>query len=232
MSVITRALRTLGLSTVLAVSALSAQAQSSTVCGPDVLATIAKQLAPNPKISEAENLKLQAQLYEQYSFCGTGDAKNIPPTDPFYAAANQCGAKATYTGSLYYEEMSCCGYDPQRRAFACPVKIKQNFGFGLAANPGSREYVLHCVDAGAGFVPVGQDSVHLADSTLAPSWQFAVIANAVDNLQTVQPTTGLARNARSILSWNFKPVNAAGQLDCNYKPIWGNVLEYKIRLNQ
>ncbi|MDZ7811984.1 MAG: hypothetical protein U5L74_02230 [Ideonella sp.] len=159
-----------------------------------MLANIAKQLAPNPKISNAENPKLQAQLFEQWSFCGTEDAKNISPSTPFFSAANQCGAKATYTGS--------------------------------------REYVLHCVDAGSGFVPVGQDSVHLADSTQKPSWQFAVVAQAVDNLQTVQPTTGLTRSARSILPWNLKPVNADGQLDCNYKPIWGNVLEYKIRLNQ
>ena len=61
------------------------------------------------------------------------------------AAARQCGAKVSYVGSLYYEEMPCCGYDPQRRAFACPVKIKQNFGFGASPLPGSREYVLHCV---------------------------------------------------------------------------------------
>ena len=229
---LTQALRLLALPPLLALASLSAQAQSNTACGPEILEDIAKQLAPNAKMSDAENLALQAKLNEQYSFCGEADSKNIPPSDPFFTAVAQCGAKASYVGSLYYEEMSCCGYDPQRRSFACPVKVKQKNGFGLAANPGSREYVLHCVDSGQGLVPVGQDSVHLANSTATPPWQFAVVAHAVDNLQTVQPTNGVTRNARSILSWNLKPVNAAGAPDCNYKPIWGNVLDYKIRLNQ
>jgi hypothetical protein len=122
--------------------------------------------------------------------------------------------------------MPCCGYDPQRRAFACPVKIKQNFGFGAAPNPGSREYVMHCVSAGNGFMPVGQDHVHLSNSTSPPPWQFGVVTHAVDNVQTVQPMNGSTRTARSILSWNLKPTG------CDYKPIWGNVIEYRIRLNQ
>ena len=67
------------------------------------------------------------------------------------------------------KEMSCCGYDPQRRQFACPVKINQPFGFGTAPLPGSREYVLHCVaDATGVFVPVGHDSVHLANAIVKP----------------------------------------------------------------
>ncbi len=55
-------------------------------------------------------------------------------------------------GSLFYEEMSCCGYDPQRRSFACPIKVKQNFGFGPFPLTGSLEYVKHCVQDG---VPAG-----------------------------------------------------------------------------
>ena len=210
-------------------TAWAAQAQDKTACGPEILSDIAKQLAPNFKKSEDEQLKLQAQLYDQYSFCGTEDAKNLPATDPFYTAARQCGASVSYNGSLYYEEMPCCGYDPQKRSFACPVKIKQTFGFGLAPTPGSREYVLHCVADSAGiYQPVGQDSVHLADAPAgsAPTWQFAVVAGAVDNLQTVQPMNAATRSAKSILSWNFKPTS------CDYKPIWGNVLQYRIRLNQ
>lgn len=229
---LTRTLRLLALTPLLALASWSAQAQSNTACGPEILEDVAKQLAPNPKLSEADVLALQAKLYEQYSFCGQEDGKNLPPTDPFFTAAAQCGSKPSYVGSLYYEEMSCCGYDPQRRTFACPVKVKQKTGFGASPTPGSRQYVLNCVDSGLGFQPVGQDSVHMANSTGTPPWQFAVVANAVDNLQTVQPMNGVTRNARSILSWNLKPVNAAGDLDCNYKPIWGNVLDYKIRLNQ
>lgn len=222
---LSRILRSLALAPLLALAGVTAQAQTTTLCGAEVTEEVAKQLALNAKLSEADQLALQAKLYEQFSYCAN-DAKNVPPDDNFYVAARQCSAAATYIGSLYYEEMPCCGYDPQRRAFACPVKIKQNFGFGTAPNPGSREYVMHCVNAGNGFMPVGQDHVHLANATSAPPWQFGVITHAVDNVQTVQPMTGATRTARSILSWNLKPTN------CDYKPIWGNVIEYRIRLNQ
>lgn len=225
-STLTQWLRALALAPLLALAGLSpAQAQSDTVCGPEVTESVAKQLALNVKLPEADQLALQAKLYDQFQYCAQ-DGLKIPPDDPFYTAARQCGAKVSYVGSLYYEEMPCCGYDPQRRGFMCPVKIKQNFGFGTAPNPGSREYVLHCVDAGNGFVPVGQDHVHLSNATTAPPWQFAVLAHAVDNVQTVEPMNALTRNARSILSWNLKPTS------CDYKPIWGDVIEYRIRLNQ
>ncbi len=63
--------------------------------------------------------------------------------------------------------MSCAGYDPQRRQFASPIKIKQTFGFGGAPLPGSREHVLHCVaDVGGILRPVGHDSVHLANAII------------------------------------------------------------------
>jgi len=206
---------------------LMAHAQASTVCGPDIKTELAKALEGSEKMSAAEQTQLQASLYQKYKYCGTYDAAALPATDTFYTATRQCGAKVAFTGSLYYEEMSCCGYDPQRRTFACPVKIKQPFGFGAAPLPGSREYVYHCIaDAAGVFQPVGDDSVHLANSVLAPTWQFAVVANANNNLQLVQPMSGAARRARSILSWNLRPTS------CNYQPIWGNVLEYTVRLDQ
>ena len=34
------------------------------------------------------------------------------------------------------------------------------------------------------------------------------------------------RRARSILSWAFTPTS------CDFMPIWGNALNYKIRLDQ
>ena len=65
-------------------------------------------------------------------------------------------------------------------------------------------------------MPVGHDSVHLSNALagLAPTWQFAVITNANDNLQTIQPMNNQTRIARSILSWGFPPTG------CNYVPIW------------
>lgn len=204
-------------------------AHAKSICGPEVKAEVAKALSEVASASTAEKLAVEADLYEQFKFCAE-DSAEIAKDDSFFRAARRCGAKVSQLGSLFFEEMSCCGYDPQRRQFGCPVKIKQRFGFGGAPLPGSREYVLHCVaDPNTGtLVPVGSDSVHLANELLGqnPSWQFAVIANANRNLNTVQPMNGATRRARSILSWGFEPTS------CNFQPIWGNALNYRIRLDQ
>jgi len=204
----------------------AAQAQTQPVCGLEVKEEIVKALAGVEGVAEAEKLAVEKKLYAQFEYCAQ-DAQQVPTT--FYTAARQCGAAVSNLGSLFFEEMSCVGYDPQRRQFAAPIKIKQTFGFGPAQLPGSREHLLHCVaDANGALVPVARDSVHLADAigNQTPTWQFAVIANANQNLQTIQPMNGQTRRARSILSWALPPT------DCNYTPIWGNALNYRIRLDQ
>jgi len=200
----------------------SAMAQSA-ICGPEIKQQVADALAK--ATDDASKFALEKELYAKYQFC-IGDSQSVPPT--FFAAARECGAAVSNLGSLLFEEMSCSGYDPQRRQFASPIKIKQPFGFGGAPLPGSREYVLHCVADGAGVLkPVGRDSVHLSDSPNgAPTWQFATIVSATENLYTVYPMDGATRRAKSILSWNLRPT------DCNYTPIWGNALNYRIRLDQ
>lgn len=211
---------------VLAVSLPSAAlAQTTTVCGPEVKAEVAKTLAAAAGASDTQKLALEKELYTKYQFCAQ-DAQFAPST--FVAAARECGASVSNLGSIFYEEMPCVGYDPQRRQFAAPIKIKQTFGFGAAPQPGSREHVLHCVADAAGVLqPVGRDSVHLADAVnQLPSWQFAVITNANQNLQTIYPLNQATRRARSILSWAFTPTS------CNFTPIWGNAVNYRIRLDQ
>jgi hypothetical protein len=206
---------------------LAALAQGQTYCGPEIKEEVAIAVANVKDAPDADKLAVEAGLYAKYQACAQ-DAKLFPSAS-FEAAARQCGASVSNLGSIFYEEMSCCGYDPQRRQFACPVKISQTFGFGTAPLPGSREHVLHCVaDANGTLLPVGQDSVHLANAIQGqePTWQFAVIANAIWNLHTIYPMTGQTRRARSILSWALTPT------DCNYRPIWGNALNYHIRLDQ
>jgi hypothetical protein len=201
-----------------------AHAQATTVCGNEVKEDVVKLLSTVENGTDAEKAAVEAQIYAKYQYC-LQDAQLAPST--FIAAARECGSTVSNLGSVFYEEMPCVGYDPQRRQFAAPVKIKQNFGFGGAPLPGSREYVLHCVADPAGVLrPVGVDSVHLANSTDFPSWQFAVITNANQNLGLIQPMNGATRRARSILSWNLQPTG------CNYTPIWGNAVNYRIRLDQ
>src|SRR6267142_1303609 len=204
----------------------AALAQDRAVCGPEVKEEVAKVLASVEGASDAQQSAVQQELYVKYQSCAQ-DAKFAPST--LYLAAQECGAGVSNLGSTFYEEMSCSGYDPQRRLFASPIKINQTFGFGNAPFPGSREFVLHCVaDAAGVFVPVALGSVHLANAIgyQVPTWQFAVIAPATQNLQTVLPLNGQTRYARSILSWALPPTS------CNYQPIWGNALNYRIRLDQ
>jgi hypothetical protein len=203
-----------------------ASAQTQTYCGPEVKEEVVKALAGVDGAPDEQQLAVEKDLYAKFQYCAQ-DAVAFPVSSTFIAAARECGATVSNVGSLFYEEMPCAGYDPQRRQFAAPIKIKQTFGFGPAPLPGSREHVLHCVaDATGVLVPVARDSVHLANSIYPPTWQFAVIANANQNLQTIQPMNGETRRARSILSWEFTPT------DCNYQPIWGNALNYRIRLDQ
>jgi len=199
----------------------------TTACGPEVKAEVVKLLADADTLADDAKASLYASVYEKYSFCGTADVPLTPST--FFVAARECGAAVSQLGSLFYEELPCAGYDPQRRQFAAPIKIKQVFGFGGAPLPGSREYVLHCVaDANGVYQPVGRDSVHLSDEQygVPPTWQFAVITSATENLQLIQPMNGATRRARSILSWQIPPTN------CGFQPIWGNALNYRIRLDQ
>src|ERR1044072_5204254 len=114
-----------------------AHAQTASVCGPEVKAEVAKALSAVAAASDNEKLSLEAELYAKYQFCAQ-DSQVVPSA--FVAAARECGATVSNLGSIFYEELSCAGYDPQRRQFAAPLKIKQTFGFGPAPLPGSRAH--------------------------------------------------------------------------------------------
>jgi hypothetical protein len=94
---------------------------AETVCPQDVKAFVLKTLTST---DQAKLKDTQDSLYKQFAYCAQ-DAQNVSAADTFFVAARQCGAKVSYLGSLFYEEMPCCGYDPQRRQFACPVQVKQ-----------------------------------------------------------------------------------------------------------
>src|SRR5690349_11845383 len=93
----------------------SVSVQAQQTCGPEIKAEAAKELSEIANLPEDAQPEAQAKLYEKYKFCLQEDA--LPE---FHSAARQCGAKVSNLGSTYFEEMSCCGYDPQRRQFGCP----------------------------------------------------------------------------------------------------------------
>jgi len=196
-------------------------AQAKPTCGPDVRGSIVQVLEGAGATAEPEaeaSLKLQSQLYAQYKHCAV-DPLPAPVEGPV------CGTSA-YRGSTYYERMRCCGYDPQHQFFACPVEILQSTGFGNAPMPGTFEHVLTCIDRGNGWEVAARDNVHLADAVNGgPNWNFQVFARARATLAKL-PLQGQTLPARSILSWQLVPTG------CNYQPIWGEVLDYQIRLDR
>lgn len=199
--------------------------QEKTVCTESTKAEIAKLLAvdaiqKDPTSSEA--MAYEAKVYEKYSFCSK-DAQDIQALSPIISQA-YCG-KLAYLGNTSFEKMRCCGYDPQKKLFGCPIEVLLPVGFGTAPFPGSYENVLTCVDFGAGFEPVARDRVHLANAVSgSPIWNFAVIAKAGGRLAEL-PLKGQTLRARSILSWGFMPSS------CGFRPYWGDVIDYQIRLD-
>ena len=95
-----------------------------------------------------------------------------------------------------------------------PLRLKTRPGWDVAVNA----LVVGVVSPAAGWA--------ITRTPWEFPWQFAVIASARDHLETVYPMDGSTRRAKSILSWALTPT------DCNYTPIWGNALNYRIRLDQ
>lgn len=179
-------------------------------------------------LSKEERLLAEAELSKKLKSCRE---KKYIPRD-YYSTVKGCGASATHVGDLRYSEMGCSGYDPQRRMFASPIKVKR-FCSGFNGHP---EYVYHCVlnPDNNQWVYVGHDSVNRDGNypSGASSWQFAVLSTAkrfrnyYGQSPLTYPLNGETRTARSIHSFIFEPTS------CDFKPGFGSVLEYKIQLEQ
>ena len=205
-------------------AALASQAGAQQVCGDDVKLEVAKILNQYADPSSKEALQVQQDLYKKFEYClkdaaGDGDAAKR-------LSERACG-KVPFVGSLYWEQMPCCGYDPQEQTFACPIEILRDTGYGGAPFPGSYEHVLVCVDYGAGLVPVARDSVHLADniSGAAPIWNFAALPEVFNERFLARHFDSRTYAARAILAWSIAPAS------CKQPPIWGHAVDFKIRLD-
>lgn len=173
-------------------------------------------------------------IADKYAGCVAADqpqpAEPVPqtpnPNDPNLPPSIQI----VDTGSTFWEAIDSCGYHPQRKELACSVEVRQRFGYGgvPALQPaGSYEYVLFCVDYGAGLVPVNVNGFHIHDEAFGvqPNWYFAAVVSA-DELLFQQPLVGQTLKARAILSWGIPP-----GLNCNFVPVWGNQADFRIRLD-
>lgn len=187
------------------------------------------------------------ELYAQYGNCAASDPGSAPGDVCASTTASPAATDSdermlaaiinpswppyqiiTNTGSTYYEAMTSCGYHPQKKQAACVIEIRQRFGFAgvPGGGPGSFENVLFCVDLGAGLVPINVGTVHVHDEAFGvqPRWYFAALIPANGAL-AARPLNGMTYAARAILSWAWAPNN------CNFRPVWGNQIDFRIRLD-
>ena len=185
-------------------------------CDPAARQKISERLARKAEPS------LQREIWKEHLECAADGKMALADERSRY---EYCG-RLVYAGDLHFERLRCCGYEPQKKLFNCPVEIEHPTGFGAFPVPGSYEYVLTCIELDGAWKAVALDRVHLADAVSGkPPWYTAVTAEARNPLESM-PLDGRALEARSILSWNLSPGN-----NCDYQPIWGNTIEYRIRLD-
>jgi hypothetical protein len=148
-------------------------------------------------------------------------------------------AAGPVNGSLAFEEIRACGFYPQETRLECIIDIKQNFGYGGPLETfGSTEYVSFCVDWNNDGVfqnteLVGQGNVVLHDGSARTNYAVYRDINIPGGLRTrttgpstaTTTTNGPILRARATLSWVTPPTG------CNFAPIWGNIFNFRIRLD-
>lgn len=132
--------------------------------------------------------------------------------------------------STAYEAIKSCGYHPQREEAACTIDIRQRFGYGgvPAINTGTHEWLLFCVNFGAGYVPIHTSALHVHDEPFGvdPRWSQAAIIQANPQLHALANNGQTVGRARVILSWLVNPAN-----NCNFMPIWGNRSDFRFKID-
>jgi hypothetical protein len=166
-------------------------------------------------------------LYTKYGNCTASSTAMVAPASGITAITDEANTFVNF--NINWERIESCGYHPQREEADCAIEIRQNGGYGgpICAAGGSHEWVMLCVNFGAGLVPVGTGEVHVHDApagAVAP-WDFGVVVQGAPRL------TGLLNNgatlpARAILSWAIIP-----PANCNWAPVWGNWANFRLRLD-
>ena len=174
-------------------------------------------------------------LQAKYAGCVSGDPSSATVSAAMFmqeesGIEQELGEANTpaFSGNTFWERIQSCGYHPQREEAVCAIEIKQTTGFSgrICVGPGSTEYVLLCVNLGAGLVPIHTGTVHVHDApagAVAP-WDFGVVTQANAAL-AARANNGATLPARAILSWAIPPAN------CNAVPIWGNAVNFRLRLD-
>jgi len=135
-----------------------------------------------------------------------------------------------FTGNVFWEEITCVGYNPQTATLEAVVAIKQPFGYsGGLCTAGSKEYVRFFVDYGSGWEDLGFTSFDAHDIP-DPGGSLHPIDYMV---RMALPDTGHRRccqkavipRVRAVLSWNTPPTT-----DPNALNPFGNRMDAHIQL--
>ncbi|HEC84552.1 MAG TPA: hypothetical protein ENI48_04835 [Thioploca sp.] len=197
---------------------------------------ICKSVTSREEVAEALQAGIEPeQISEVYAAC-------LPPAEPpnfnedGEPVQNVISSKKSGWGNTKFEELTGCGYHPQRRELVCVVKLKQQSGYGgtppYPANMGSFEWVKFCVfhfTHPIGWESVNISAVHVHDRpeiAMLPPYYYGVVIQANPRLHQAL-VNGQTLWARAALSWGALP-SAQAWCPPGY---WGNSKFLKIKLD-
>ena len=125
-----------------------------------------------------------------------------------------------------YESLSRVSYDPLRQQLCAAITIRQPNGYSdNVLNNGSEEFVRFYVsyDEGLRWLDQGMLLVNVFDASTSKPRSYEV-TQLIIPLEDVP--SGIVPRVRAILSWNLPPPTLAP----DWKPVWGNVVESSIRM--
>jgi hypothetical protein len=175
----------------------------------------------NKKTQKGEQAPPEAHARERSSF------KALLLTNPNYFG-NLVGSSLQpvlpLTGSTFYEELACVGYQPQQERLEAVVYVYQPSGYGTnVCGPGTPEYVRFYLsfDGGATWQDQGLTSFqafNIPEGTDGAKRLEYAVSLPIDPARKFCFFNPLIQ-VRAILSWN----NAPPANSPNWLPIWGNV---------
>jgi hypothetical protein len=125
-----------------------------------------------------------------------------------------------------YESLSPVSYDPLRQELCATIDIKRTNGYSdNVLNNGSEEFVRFYLSDNGGlrWHDLGMRLVNVFDASTSKPRSYQV-THPIIPLEKLPP--GTLPKVRAILSWNLPPPTLAPE----WRPVWGNVVESCIRI--
>lgn len=215
--------------TLAALLLLAAGPAQSQVCDQGVREQFA-QIVQELLASGADPAEIEQTLEDMFGHC-RDDGTVLPPALKAPGTDLQPRAGAfkivVNSGSIFYEQMTGCGYHPQAEQVSCDVELRQRFGY-VPFPTGSTEHVLFCFDCNQDglFEFSTRGNVHVTDDISGGPLNFYFEAHSTTFHAPAGCTAndGLNTTILARLSW-FVPVAT-----CTSPPqIWGNDILFTAR---